>query len=309
VRAIFMGTPAIAVPSLDALAQVAEVVGVVCQPDRPSGRGLAVHAPPVKVRALELGLPVVQPAKIRTPEFLGWMRERKADVAVVLAYGRILPVDVLGAPRCGCLNLHASVLPKYRGAAPINWAIVRGETETGVSLMQMEAGLDTGPVYAIRKIAIGEDETAGELATRLGELAATVVSEDVPRVVAGELAAAPQNDAEATLAPPLRKEDGRIDWGRAAQGVHDHVRGMSPWPGAFTVAGGKRLLVVETRRSPFQASGAAPGTVIAADASGVLVATGIGAVEIAKGQLEGRKVVTGRELVNGRAVAVGMKLG
>jgi methionyl-tRNA formyltransferase len=309
VRAIFMGTPAIAVPALDALTRVAEVVGVVCQPDRPSGRGLAVHAPPVKERALSLGLTVTQPAKIRTPEFLSWMRERDADVAVVLAYGRILPPDVLALPRRGCLNLHASILPRYRGAAPINWAIVRGETETGMSLMQMEAGLDTGPVFGIRKIDIGENEAAGELAARLAELGATTVTEDVPRVVAGELGATPQNEAEATLAPLLRKEDGRIDWTGSAKSVHDHVRGMSPWPGAFTMAGPKRLLVAETRRSPFQPSGAAPGTVISADTAGVLVATSAGAIEITKGQLEGRKVVSGHELVSGRAITLGMRLG
>src|SRR6185503_5571194 len=184
-RAIFFGTPEIAVPSLRALATVADVAAVVCQPDRPAGRGLKLHAPAVKLAAADLGIPVAQPTKIRTPDFLAWLAEQRADVAVVLAYGRILPAPVLTATARGCLNLHASILPRYRGAAPINWAIVRGETETGMSLMQMDEGLDTGPVFAVHRVPIGEDETAGELAVRLGALAADVVRADVPRVVRG----------------------------------------------------------------------------------------------------------------------------
>jgi methionyl-tRNA formyltransferase len=175
-RALFFGTPDIAVPSLRALATVADIVAVVCQPDRPAGRGLKLQAPAVKQAAVELGLPVMQPSKIRTPEFLAWITDRRADVALVLAYGRILPPTVLKAPVCGCLNLHASILPRYRGAAPINWAIVRGETETGMSLMQMDEGLDTGPVFTVRRVPIGENETAGELGVRLGALAADLVT-------------------------------------------------------------------------------------------------------------------------------------
>lgn len=184
-RAIFFGTPDIAVPSLEALREVAEVVAVVCQPDRPAGRGLELRAPPVKERALALGFEVVQPEKVKTPEFAAWVEARKADVALVIAYGRILPKAVLEGPRRGCMNLHASLLPRYRGAAPIQWAIVRGETETGVCLMQMDEGMDTGPVFTRRAIPIGRDETAGELGGRLGRLAAELVREDLPRAVAG----------------------------------------------------------------------------------------------------------------------------
>jgi methionyl-tRNA formyltransferase len=306
-RAIFFGTPDIAVPALEALARAADVRGVVCQPDRPSGRGLELKPPAVKVRARELGIPVVQPTKIKTPDFLAWVQEQRADFALVLAYGRILPAGVLGAPARGCLNLHASILPRYRGAAPINWAIARGEKETGVSLMEMDEGLDTGPVFAVRKIPIGENETAGDLAPRLGELAAIVVREDVPRVARGELEAVPQQAELATLAPILEKKDGRIDWTMPALRVHDHARGMTPWPGAFTHVGGKLLKILATRRSPLRTVGA-PGTIVAADASGVLVACGDGPLEIVTAQLEGRKPLAARELVSGRSLAVGTHL-
>jgi methionyl-tRNA formyltransferase len=308
-RAIFMGTPEIAVPALEALAGVAEIVGVVCQPDRPAGRGLSLTEPPVKLRALALGLDVLQPVKVRTPELASWVTSRRPDVAIVLAYGRILPGPVLEAPARGCLNLHASILPGYRGAAPIQWAVVRGEKETGVSLMQMDAGLDTGPVYVVRRLSIGADETAGELGTRIAALAADVVRLDVPRVVRGELAPTPQNDTHASLAPLLRKQDGHIDWTKTAAAVHDHVRGMSPWPGATTRVGGRLLKVLETRPSPFAHGGARPATVVAADTSGVLVSCGNGLVEIVRAQLEGKKALTGRDLANGRALAPGMILG
>jgi len=307
VRAIFLGTPEIAVPSLDALTAIAEVTAVVCQPDRPSGRGLALRAPAVKVRAEELGLPVVQPTKIRTPDFLAWIRDQRADFGLVLAYGRILPPDVLATPARGFLNLHASILPRYRGAAPITWAIARGEHETGISLMQMDAGLDTGPVFAVRRTPIDDDDTAGDLAARLASLAAEVVREDVARAVRGDLVAVAQDESNATLAPPLEKQQGRIDWSRPPAAVHDHVRGMSPWPGAFTHVGGKLLKVLATRRSAFRVA-ADPGTIVVADATGVLVACAEGAIEIVRAQVEGRKPLSARELVAGRTLAPGTKL-
>jgi methionyl-tRNA formyltransferase len=318
-RAVFFGTPAIAVPSLEALARVAQVAAVVCQPDRPAGRGLQVAIPPVKACAERLGIPVVQPLKLRTPDFAEWLRAQQADVAVVLAYGRILPLQVLTAPRLGCLNLHASLLPRYRGAAPIQWAIVRGETETGISLMQMDEGLDTGPVFTIRSTPIGPDETAGELADRLGSLAAELLEDALPRVLRGELTRVPQDDGRATLAPILKKEDGAIDWIKPAAAVHDHVRGMTPWPGAFTrEPGGKLLKILSTHRSDLGApEGTEPGTVVLSDvkaaASGaggcVLVACGGGTViEITRAQLEGRKPLGARELVAGRVLKTGMKL-
>ncbi|AUX24150.1 methionyl-tRNA formyltransferase [Sorangium cellulosum] len=309
-RALFFGTPAIAVPSLDALASIADVVGVVCQPDRPAGRGLELKAPPVKLRAMELGFPVVQPEKIRTPEFAAWVRDAGADVALVIAYGRILPKAVLEAPRRGCMNLHASILPRYRGAAPITWAIVEGEAETGVSLMQMDEGLDTGPVYAVRRTPIGADTTADELAVTLGALAAEVVRGDLRRAVDGELQATPQDHEKATHAALLKKEDGRIAWDRTARQVHDHIRGMTSWPGAFTTLGGKALKVLAARlESETDAGGAPPGTVLMASRGVVIVACGAGAIQILRAQVEGRKPLAAADLVAGRTLQTGMVLG
>ena len=308
-RALFFGTPAIAVPSLEALHGVAEIVGVVCQPDRPAGRGLDLKPPPVKVRATELGLTVVQPTKIRTPELAAWVREANADVALVIAYGRILPPAILEAPRRGCVNLHASILPSYRGAAPITWAVVKGERETGIALMQMDEGMDTGPVYATHRLAIGDETTADELAIDLGKLAAEVVRADLARVVAGELTAIAQDHAAATTAPLLEKEHGRIDWSRSAREVHDHVRGMTSWPGAFTTAQGKTLKVLESRRGPDEGSAAPPGTVVMAGKQGIEIACGRGTLRVLRAQAEGRKPLGAAELAAGRTIAAGMILG
>lgn len=313
VRALFFGTPAFSVPCLDALARVAEVVGVVCQPDKPVGRGLTLTAPPVKQRALELGLAVVQPTKLRTGEFAAWVREQKADLALVVAYGRILPPDVLAGPRLGCVNVHASILPRYRGAAPITWAIVRGETETGVTLMQMDAGMDTGAILETWRVSIGPDETAGELAERLSQLGAEAVRTGVPKVVAGAYAPRAQDDGEATLAPMLKKEDGAIDFARSARAVHDHVRGMSPWPGAFTRLGGRVIKVHAAGLAGVAPPLAAvPGEVVLADKNRVVVACGGDrreAVDLLRVQLEGKKPVTAGEWVGGRGVKQGDRLG
>jgi methionyl-tRNA formyltransferase len=305
-RALFFGTPAIAVPSLLALAETCEVVGVVCQPDRPAGRDLSLRKPEVKVAAEGLGLPVHQPLKVRTGEFAGWVADQKADLAVVLAYGRILTPEVLAGPRLGCVNLHASLLPAYRGAAPINWAIVRGETETGVSLMQMDPGLDTGPVYVRRRLAIGPDETAGELFVRMGELAAAVVRDEIPRLLRGELSAEPQDDARATHAPPLTRELGVVDWSQPAAKIHDLVRGLHPWPGASGRLKGKSFKLLDTARTEEKpADDAAPGTLYQVGRKRVLVACGGGFLEIVRGQLEGRKPLPAGDLLAGRVLVPG----
>jgi methionyl-tRNA formyltransferase len=292
------------VPALKALREVASVVAVVCQPDRPAGRGLEMRPPPVKRAAIELGLPVHQPAKVKTPDFAAWLRSLDLDVALVLAYGRILPQAVLDTPRCGCMNLHASILPAYRGAAPINWAIVRGETETGVCLMQMDAGMDTGPVLACRRIRIGEEETAGELADRMGQLAAEVVRRDLERAVRGELAPTPQDHARASYAPMLKKQDGVVPWGRSARQVHDHIRGMTPWPGAFSWLRGK-MLKIHKARVHSDETPAAPGTVVMCDRAMVVVGCGAGTVALEVVQMEGRRAINAGEMVSGRGIAVG----
>ena len=344
-RALFFGTPELSVPSLEALASIAEVVGVVCQPDKPVGRGMKLTAPPVKARALAMGLPVVQPTKLRTGEFGAWVREQNADVALVIAYGRILPQDVLDGPRLGCVNVHASILPKYRGAAPIAWAILRGEKETGVTLMKMDAGMDTGDVIEIHRIPVGDDETAGELGARIAALGATAVREGLPRYVRGELPATPQDHARATTAPLLEKEMGRIDWSKPSSEVHDQVRGLNPWPMAFTFLrrgllapsdpsghsplggspGGSpreggaaplsplqkptRVIVHRTRKVDGVGRPAKPGEVVLADKSRVVVACGTGQVALERVQLEGRKPVSGAEWFLGRGVAEGDVLG
>lgn len=308
IRSVFFGTPAIAIPALRALAETTELLQVVCQPDRPAGRGLELNEPPVKLAAIELAVPVHQPTKVKTGELEAWLRAVQADVAVVLAYGRILPRGVLAAPRRGCMNLHASLLPKYRGAAPIQWAIVAGETETGVSLMQMDEALDTGPVFSRRAIGIGPEETAGELAERIAELAAVVVREDLPRAVSGELVAVPQDDALASHAPLIAREHTRIDWSRSARELVDLVRGMAPRPGAHTRVRDKHLRVTAARVSGQSLSGPA-GTVGLGIGRELLVATGSGSLEILRAQLEGKKELAAADLLNGRALGPGDALG
>lgn len=281
----------------------------MCQPDRPAGRGLEVAAPPVKVRAEALGITVIQPEKVRDGSLAAWVRQQAPDVALVVAYGRILPKEVLDAPRLGCVNVHASLLPKYRGAAPITWAIVEGEPETGISLMQMDEGMDTGPVLERFATPIRDDETAGELSQRLAALGALAVRKGIPKLLSGGYTPEAQDHARATLAPMLEKADGRIDWSAPARRIHDRVRGMSPWPGAFTRARGKLLKVHETRVVDAVDTHAAPGTVVVADKSRVVVACGERALELLRVQLEGKREVKGHELFSGRGVVEGDLLG
>jgi methionyl-tRNA formyltransferase len=308
-RAVFFGTPQFAVPCLEALVEIAEVVGVVCQPDRPQGRGLELTAPPVKKRALELGLNVVQPTKLKTGEFAAWLREQKVDVALVVAYGRILPQDVLDAPRLGCVNVHASLLPKLRGAAPITWAVVRGEPETGVTLMQMDIGMDTGAMLEQFSTPITDQETAGELSERLSAIGALATRKGLPTYVSGGYTPVQQEHGKATMAPMLKKEDGRIDFAKPARAVHDHVRGMTPWPGASTTARGKTVKVHATRVTDVPQGKAEPGTVVFADKTRVVVACGERGVELARIQLEGKKPIGAGDWFLGRGIAEGDRLG
>lgn len=310
VRAVFFGTPEIALPSLQALFRIAEVAGVVCQPDRPAGRRGALREPPVKVAAREAGIRAFQPEKVRSGELRAWLEERSCDVGVVLAYGRILPPDVLAVPRLGILNLHASLLPKYRGAAPVQWAIVRGETETGISLMQMVEALDAGPVYSRHRIPIGPDETGEELSRRLAGLGAQVVTSDLSKVLSGELVALPQDEHEVSWAPPLERKDGLIDWAAPARKIHDRVRGLARRPGAHTMSRGRRVLVTATRPRPeLSIDNRKPGE-LCLDEDRLLVGTGNGeTLEILRAQLEGRRELSARDLIHGRAFRHGEILG
>jgi methionyl-tRNA formyltransferase len=307
-RALFFGTPDFAVPALQALHEVAEVTLVVTQPDRPKGRGMKLAPPPVKQRAIELGLPVLQPTKVRTPEFAASLREQNAELALVIAYGRILPKAVLEAPRLGCVNVHASLLPKLRGAAPIQWSIVRGENETGVCLMQMDEGLDTGPVLACARLAIDPNETTAELSPRLSALGAQLVREKLASFVAGELRATPQDEAQATLAPLLSKDDGAIDWSRSARELHNLARGFSPWPGAFSWLAGTRLKLLSTQVSDEDTPHSEPGVLLQVSRDGIDVACGRGSLRLLELQLEGAKRLRAAEFGAGQRLIVGQRL-
>ncbi len=304
-RVAFMGSPEFAVPTLEAVLAAHEVVAVVTQPDKPAGRGQRLEPPPVKLVAARAGAPVLQPRSARAPELASELARLAPDVAVVVAYGKILPQAVLDVPRHGCLNVHASLLPKYRGAAPIQWAIIHGETETGITIMKLDAGMDTGPMLLRRAVPIDDDDTAGTLAARLAPIGAELMRDALAKLEAGELTATPQDHARATLAPMLKKEDGRIDWTRPARQVRDLVRGVDPWPGATGGLDGDVLKVWRARIVP---GGGAPGEVLGADRDGLVVACGEGAVALGELQLPGRKRLGAAAFLAGRPVPPGTRL-
>lgn len=262
---------------------------------------------PVKQVALELGLEVHQPVKVRSGTLDQWLLERRVDVAIVLAYGRILPRSVLGAPRLGCINLHASLLPKYRGAAPIQWAIIEGERQTGISLMHMDEGLDTGPVYSQRTLDIDDSTTAGQLAERMAELAAVVVREDLPQAFHGAVPVSQRHEL-ATHAPPIEPKHCEIDWSRSALQVVRHIHGLSPRPGASTSLDDKRLKVLRARVDDERAA-APSGQVVQCTGDRIVVGTGAGTIAIVEAQLPGKRALIARDIVNGRSLHVGMTLG
>lgn len=307
-RVVFMGSPDFAVPTLRGLLQHpdVDVVAVVTQPDRPSGRGLQLQPPAVKLVAQEAGVPVWQPTSVKKPPFLDELKALQPDLAIVVAYGRILPQAVLDAPKFGCWNVHASLLPRYRGAAPIQWAVIRGERETGATLMQMDAGLDTGPMLLTQRVPIPVDMTAGQLFATLAPLGPQLVAEGIARLRAGTLVATPQDHAQATLAPMLDKETGRVDFTQPATVVRDLVRGCDPWPTATTTLGGEIVKLFGARVTEGRG---APGTVLAADKQGLVVACGEGAVAFAEAQLAGKKRLPIGAIVTGRPIAVGTQLG
>jgi len=309
-RTAFFGTPSFSVPGLEALAESTEVVRVFSQPDRPKGRGMKRVPTPVKARALELGLPVEQPRKVRTREFAEALRALELDLAVVIAFGRILPRAVLDAPRLGCVNVHASLLPRWRGAAPIQWAIAAGDDITGVCLMQMDEGMDTGPVLRCMETTIRADETAGELAPRLSALGASLIRESLPAILAGAVVPTPQPEERATLAPMLTKEDGTLDLRQPAQRVHDRVRGMSPWPGAQLWLDGTRWKVHRTRVLDDDGPGTAPepGRVHRAGPDGLDLVCGDGRLlRLVEVQLEGRRRMPVSAVLAGHPVPAGAR--
>lgn len=304
-----MGSGAFAVPSLEALLAAGhEVVSVVTQPDRESGRGRRVQAPPVKAVAEHAGLPVLQPQRVRAPEPVAALQALAPELIVVVAYGQILPAAVLAIPPLGCVNVHASLLPRYRGAAPIQWAIARGERETGVTTMQIDAGLDTGPILLARPLVIADDETAAELKPRLATLGADLLLQTLDGLAAGSLAAKPQDHSQATLAPILKKEDGHVDWDLPAEQIAWRVRGFTPWPGMSTTCQGRGLRLVRAR--PEVGVGGQSGELIAVDPTGLLVACGEGThLRLTVVQPESKAAMPAHAFALGARLASGVRLG
>jgi len=300
-RLIFLGTPAFAVPTLERLAERGhQVLAAVSQPDRPKGRGQALAAPAVKEAALRLGVPVYQPERLKRPDTVEYLRALAPDAMVVVAYGKVIPQSIIDIPPLGILNVHASLLPKYRGAGPVQWAIVNGEAVTGITIMQIDAGLDTGPMLLRTETAIGAEETAPELGRRLSWMGADLLAEALDGLAAGRIVPQPQDHSRATYAPPLKKEDGRIDWSRSAVQIHNQVRGMQPWPGADSSFRGATLHVWRARPAA-GAAGRAPGSVMRVKP--LLVACGEGSLELLEVQMEGRKRMPAADFVNGHRLA------
>jgi methionyl-tRNA formyltransferase len=307
-RIVFMGTPKSAVPSLArCVDDNHEVVAVWTQPDKSSGRGKRVSFSPVKEFAVSRGLPVHQPSKIRIDEAKTLFASHKADAAVVVAYGRILPAEFLRAPRLGCINVHFSLLPSYRGAAPVNWAIVCGEERTGVTTMFIEEQLDSGPILLQRETKIGRDETATQLVNRLAPMGAELLSETLARL--SSITPRRQPDYPAPLAPLLKKEDGRIDWSMDAFSIERRVRGFQPWPHAYTFYDSRRLIIWSSLLKTPESNEASPGTVITAHGDELTIMCGEDtALRLLEVQPEGGRRMTAREFINGARVRVGRQL-
>lgn len=304
-KIIFMGTPQFSVPALQALhARGHEIVLVVTQPDRPRGRGRRIVAPPVKTAALDLGCPVIQPERIAGAELVEQLAQLQPDFLVVIAFGRILPAAVLKIPRIAPVNVHASLLPKYRGPAPIHWAIINGEQQTGVCTMLMEKEMDTGDVLLSVREPIGPDDTAGSLHDRLAVKSATVLIDTLAGFAAGTIVPVPQDHNRATYAPMLSKKDGHIDWTRPADVIERFIRGVTPWPGAFTFHGNQRLKIFKSR--PVAADAAQrPGTVLPGFADELRVATGRGALCIEELQGASGKRLAIKDFLRGHNIAPG----
>lgn len=311
-RVVFCGTPAFALPSLRRLVAEPdfEIEAVITQPDRPRGRGQERGSSPVKEEALEAGLHVYQPEKMKSDSAFEFFQRLVPEVVVIIAYGQIIPARLLDIPRLGWINLHASLLPQYRGAAPIQRALLAGETRTGLTTMRIDAGLDTGPTLMRQEIDIGPDETAPELARRMAEAGAPLVADTLRKLDRGEIAPVPQEHTHATLAPPLKKEEGKIEWPRPAQQIYNRIRGLEPWPGAFTTFRGQ-LCQIRGRPAPAppEIPGGAPGT-ITVTAGELFVACGEETfLRMETLQLEGRKRVSAREFANGARLSPGDRFG
>lgn len=308
-RIVFFGSPTFAVPTLTALVGSAHrVVGVVTQPDRPRGRGQKVTAGPVKVAAEQFGIPVFQPERLKDAEFLSAFDALEADLGVVAAYGRLLPQVLIDWPPLGMINVHASLLPRWRGAAPIHRAVMAGDAETGITIMRVVLALDAGPMLARVASAIGEDETSAEVETRLGHAGASLLVETADLLSRGPVRGEAQDDSLVTYARRLERADGQVDWRRNARDLHNQIRGLHPWPLAESTLAGQRLRLVASKVETATTE-AAPGTIVVAGGDGLTVATGTGCVRITQVQPDGRGVMAVSDWLNGRRVAAGDTFG
>lgn len=297
-RILFAGTPEFAVPSLAALCDSShEVIGLLSRPDRPRGRSQKLVWPETKRVAMERGVPVFQPQDLKTPEFEETLKTLSPDMIAVAAYGKIFPAAVLDAPSFGCVNVHASLLPRYRGAAPINWAIANGEKKTGVTIMQVDEEMDTGDILSQRKVQIGDEETAGELSKRLSLEGAQLLLETIDRIAKNDISPVKQDPAAATYAPLLSRKDGRVDWNRNADEIKNLVRAMIPWPCAHTTLGGKNLKILRALSGPGHGR---PGEIVSLGSESLDVATGDGVLQILSLQIEGGRKMNAPEFKRGR---------
>ena len=305
-KIVFMGTPGFAVPSLDALIDSEyEVVGVVTKADKPQGRGQRIESPPIKILSQQYGIPVLQPEKLRSDEFFNELKIFNPDLICVTAYGKILPKNVLELPPYGCINVHASLLPKYRGAAPINWAIINGEKNTGVTTMLMDEGMDTGDILLQREMPIDEEDTGETLSEKLSHIGAEVLIQTIKHLKEDRLTPIPQDHTKATYAPVLKKEDGKIDWGKPAEDIKNLIRGNLPWPGAYTFLDGKNLKIYRAKVTKGKGT---PGQVITSTSKNLIIGTGYDALEIHELQIEGGKRITIEAFLSGRKIKVGIML-
>ncbi len=308
-RIVFMGTPRFAVPTLEGLVTSGEdIIAVVSQPDQPAGRGQKVTPPPVKEYALGKGLTVLQPLKMKDPTFLGHLQGLKPDLAVVVAFGRILPPEILKIPGRGCVNVHASLLPKYRGAAPIQWAVINGETETGVTTMVMDEGMDTGPILLQEKTTIPTTETAGQLADRLSVMGARLLIRTLEMLKGGEFRPQPQDSALATYAPLLKKEHGKIRWEQEASQIYNFIRGTDPWPGAYTFYKEERWRIFKARVMEGAKESGRPGQIVKVEKPGAQVSTGRGILALEEIQAPNSRRMTFQEYLAGHPVEEGVIL-
>jgi methionyl-tRNA formyltransferase len=309
-RIVFAGTSSFAVPILEVLhGGPYSIPAVVTQPDKPAGRGQTLHAPPVKTKALELGLPVYQPTTLKNEEARDLFTRLAPELLVVVAYGKLLPRWLLELPRFGAVNLHGSLLPRYRGAAPIQWAVANGDAETGVCTMRLDEGLDTGPVYACEKTIIDPDESIQKLSERLSILGQGLMTRTIAGIVAGTLPAVPQDHTRATLAPILTKQDGIIDWSLPARSIHNRIRGFNPWPGTRTTFRGEPCKILKSRVRN-EASSVSAGTIVTGAERSLTVMCGDGILlEVLELQLPNRKPQSGLDFLNGMRVGVGENFG